>query len=94
MAHARHGQGHLDRTRRLSLPLPRRIETLIGEHGSVVDALERRDVDAAEQALRGHLQGVLADLDTIQADRPELFTGPDAEPETPMRRQEHPGRRG
>lgn len=82
-------KAHLDRARRLSLPLPRRIESLIDEHLAVVDALERRDTAAAEQALRGHLQGVFGDLGTIQASRPELFTDAQA---VPTRRRTHPGR--
>ncbi|MEU8487032.1 MULTISPECIES: GntR family transcriptional regulator [unclassified Streptomyces] len=85
-------KAHLDRARRLSLPLPHRIEDLIAEHTAVVDALERRDAASAETALRGHLQGVFDDIGTIQADRPELFTEPYDET-VPARPRVHPGLR-
>ncbi|MEB8342447.1 GntR family transcriptional regulator [Streptomyces endophyticus] len=85
-------KAHLDRARRLSLPLPHRIEHLIGEHREVVDALELRDAARAEQALRGHLQGVFDDIGTIQAERPELFVAPSELP-PPSRPRSHPGLR-
>ncbi|MFD7292104.1 GntR family transcriptional regulator [Streptomyces sp. NPDC059897] len=85
-------KAHLDRARRLSLPLPRRIEHLIDEHRAVVDALEERDAARAEEALRGHLQGVFDDIGTIQADRPELFVE-SAELTPPSRPRAHPGLR-
>ncbi|MET8472271.1 GntR family transcriptional regulator [Streptomyces sp. NPDC006422] len=85
-------KAHLDRARRLSLPLPHRIEHLIDEHRLVVDALEDRDAARAEQALRGHLQTVFVDITTIRAQRPELFVGTD-EPEAPARPRSHPGPR-
>ncbi|WP_306319790.1 MULTISPECIES: GntR family transcriptional regulator [unclassified Streptomyces] len=86
-------KAHLDRARRLSLPLPRRIEHLIDEHRAVVDALEQRDAARAEEALRGHLQGVFDDIGTIQAERPELFVEPDESPSAPARHRPHPGLR-
>ncbi|GAA1895509.1 GntR family transcriptional regulator [Streptomyces durmitorensis] len=86
-------KAHLDRARRLSLPLPHRVETLIEEHASVVDALESRDDAAAVAALRGHLQGVFDDIGTIQARHPELFVA-DGDGAVPVRRRVHPGVRG
>lgn len=85
-------KAHLDRARRLSLPLPHRIETLIAEHEAVVDALEQRDVTRAEDALRGHLQGVFVDIGELQSDRPELFADPHGQI-TPARPRVHPGQR-
>ncbi|WP_328323159.1 MULTISPECIES: GntR family transcriptional regulator [unclassified Streptomyces] len=85
-------KAHLDRARRLSLPLPHRIEDLIAEHTAVVDALERRDAASAEKALRGHLQGVFDDIGTIQANHPELFTEPIGRT-LPARPRVHPGLR-
>ncbi|MFJ3698196.1 GntR family transcriptional regulator [Streptomyces sp. NPDC090052] len=85
-------KAHLDRARRLSLPLPHRIENLIAEHTAVVDALEQRDAGSAEKALRGHLQGVFEDTGTIQANRPELFAEPHGGT-APARPRVHPGLR-
>lgn len=46
---------HLDRLRRLSLPVPSQMSRLIDEHQAIVDALAARNANAAEQALRLHL---------------------------------------
>ncbi|MFE6961911.1 GntR family transcriptional regulator [Streptomyces sp. NPDC057696] len=87
-------KAHLDRARRLSLPLPHRIETLVDEHTAVVDALEQRDAARAEEALRGHLQGVFDDIGTIRASHPELFADPHEQPgSAPARPRVHPGLR-
>jgi DNA-binding GntR family transcriptional regulator len=66
-------KGHLNRVRRLSLPLPNYIETMIAEHEEVVRAVADHDADAAEQRLRHHLQMVLSELPRIRAEHPELF---------------------
>jgi DNA-binding GntR family transcriptional regulator len=66
-------KAHLDRVRRLSLPLPNTISRLIGEHSAVVDHLAAGDADAAEAALRQHLRGVFDDLDTIRERHPAFF---------------------
>ncbi|MFG2648329.1 GntR family transcriptional regulator [Streptomyces sp. NPDC048436] len=86
-------KAHLDRARRLSLPLPHRVETLIEEHAAVVDALEVREDAAAVGALRGHLQGVFDDIGTIRARHPGLFAT-DGDDSAPVRRRVHPGVRG
>jgi DNA-binding GntR family transcriptional regulator len=70
---AQRAKGHLNRVRRLSLPLPNYIETMIAEHESVVTAVAAHDPDAAEQNLRLHLQMVLSELPRIRTEHPELF---------------------
>jgi DNA-binding GntR family transcriptional regulator len=85
-------KAHLDRARRLSLPLPHRVELLIAEHTAVVDALEKRDTAAAEHALSGHLRGVYSDIETIRARNPTLFENPAGEA-APVRRRLHPDTR-
>ncbi|MFD7920085.1 GntR family transcriptional regulator [Streptomyces sp. NPDC059740] len=82
-------KAHLDRARRLSLPLPQRLRDLTGEHTAVVDALADRDAPRAEETLRAHLQGVFDDIQTIRARSPELFES-DTGPVTPVRRRVHP----
>ena len=66
-------KGHLDRVRRLSLPIPNTIERLIDEHTAVVDHLEAGREPAAEAALQRHLRGVFDDLDTIRTRHEDLF---------------------
>ncbi|WP_448320068.1 GntR family transcriptional regulator [Streptomyces sp. CO7] len=79
-----HAKAHLDRARRLSLPLEDRITLLVQQHTDVVDALERGDEGGADSALRGHLRQVFADVETIRDRHPELFDGEDSAP--PRRR--------
>ena len=66
-------KGHLDRVRRLSLPIPNTIERLIDEHTDVVDHLEAGREPDAGAALQRHLRGVFDDLDTIRARHEDLF---------------------
>jgi DNA-binding GntR family transcriptional regulator len=65
--------GHLNRVRRLSLPLPTYIGEMIEEHRAVVEAIAAHDPDAAEEALRHHLRMVLASLPEIERAHPEYF---------------------
>jgi DNA-binding GntR family transcriptional regulator len=65
--------GHLNRVRRLSLPQPRYLVEMVAEHHLVVEAVRRNDPDAAEIALRHHLQMVLSALPAIRSDHPEYF---------------------
>ncbi|MEU7019975.1 GntR family transcriptional regulator [Streptomyces sp. NPDC046203] len=75
-----HAKAHLDRARRLSLPLEDQLALLIRQHTDVVDAIESRDATAADTALRGHLRQVFADVETVRTQHPELFADSDAPP--------------
>ncbi|MBI5105325.1 MAG: GntR family transcriptional regulator [Solirubrobacterales bacterium] len=75
----RRANGHLDRVRRLSLPVPSYIAEMVEEHRRVVDAVELGDPDLAEASLRHHLRMVLSGLPRIRAERPELFDDDDEE---------------
>jgi FCD domain len=66
-------RAHLNRVRRLSLPVPDVIEELIDQHSAVVAALERRDADEAEAALRHHLRGVYRVLEPLRDAHPDYF---------------------
>jgi DNA-binding GntR family transcriptional regulator len=70
---AQRANGHLNRVRRLSLPQPRYLTEMVAEHELVVEALRRNDPDAAEIALRHHLQMVLSALPAIRAEHPDYF---------------------
>jgi DNA-binding GntR family transcriptional regulator len=69
----RRANGHLDRVRRLSLPVPSYLAEMVDEHRRVVDAVDVGDPDLAEAALRHHLRMVLSGVPRIRAERPELF---------------------
>lgn len=62
----------LDRVRRL-LNTRRRLELTLAEHKAIVAALEAHDGDAAAKAMHGHLNAVMAELETFARERPELF---------------------
>jgi GntR family transcriptional regulator, rspAB operon transcriptional repressor len=61
----------LDRCRHAMIPKVGAGPTTLAEHRRILDALARRDVDAARQAMRDHLDGAvqktLANLDAILA---------------------------
>jgi DNA-binding GntR family transcriptional regulator len=59
---------HMDRVRRLSLPMEDQIPRLIGQHRAILDALGQGDPDGAEMALRVHLREVFATIDTLGLD--------------------------
>jgi DNA-binding GntR family transcriptional regulator len=64
---------HLDRVRRLSLPMPHQIEELITEHHEIVEALAARDGARAEQALARHLRGTGRIVDVLAERHPDYF---------------------
>jgi DNA-binding GntR family transcriptional regulator len=65
--------GHLSRVRRLSMTEPRYLAEMVDEHRVVVEAVRRKDPDAAEDALRHHLRMVLSGLPAIRRDHPDYF---------------------
>ncbi len=70
---AQRANGHLNRVRRLSLPQPRYLAEMVAEHKLVVETIRRHDPDAAEIALRHHLQMVLSGLPAIRSEHPDYF---------------------
>jgi DNA-binding GntR family transcriptional regulator/NAD(P)-dependent dehydrogenase (short-subunit alcohol dehydrogenase family) len=70
-------RAHLNRVRRLSLPVPDVIEELIDQHSAVLQALERNDVDQAEASLRHHLRAVYRVLVPLRDAHPDYFVPSD-----------------
>lgn len=70
---AQRAKGHLSRVRRLSLPQPRYLSTMVAERHAVLDALRRGSPDDAELVLRQHLRMVLSALPTLRAEHPDYF---------------------
>jgi len=62
------GKLHMDRVRRLSLPMHDQIPRLIAQHETVVAALAQHDADAAEAALRLHLREVFTTIQDLGLD--------------------------
>jgi DNA-binding GntR family transcriptional regulator len=66
-------KGHLNRIRRLSLPMPSYLAEMIAEHREIVARLAEHDPDGAESALRHHLQMVLREVPRIREQHPDFF---------------------
>lgn len=65
--------GHLNRVRRLSLPLPTYIAEMVDQHEAVVEAVATRDPESAYRALQFHLSMVLHGLPEVERVHPEYF---------------------
>lgn len=69
----RRQSGHLDRLRRLHLPIPGKALAVLRDHDAIVDAIASADPARAEAALRAHLSGTLANIDDIRARFSDYF---------------------
>ena len=66
-------KAQMDRVRYLSLPGATPIDRLIDQHEEILGAVERGDGVAAEAAMRAHLSEVLAALEPLRLQHPDLF---------------------
>lgn len=64
---------HVNRARRLVLPVPGRVQQTLEEHRAILAALEARDPAAARTAVQVHLRQLLRYLEPLERERPELF---------------------
>ncbi|HEY2254026.1 MAG TPA: GntR family transcriptional regulator [Variovorax sp.] len=71
----RQRSGHVDRLRRLHLPAKGKAQSVVKDHRAIVNAIERRDPEAAQDALRSHLAGTLAFIDEIRTKYPDYVVG-------------------
>ncbi|MBS4045885.1 MAG: GntR family transcriptional regulator [Alphaproteobacteria bacterium] len=69
----RRQSGHIDRLRRLYLPIEGRPMQIVSDHTAIVDAIESGDPEHARAALRRHLSRSLTDSATIRAKYPDWF---------------------
>lgn len=56
---------HLDRLRRLNLPMPGKMETVLADHRAIIEAVRSGDPEKAVAAMRKHLSGTLSIIDLI-----------------------------
>ncbi|MCC8402427.1 GntR family transcriptional regulator [Paraburkholderia sp. MMS20-SJTN17] len=65
--------GHIDRLRRLHLPVEGKTMAVVRDHTEIVDAIGKGDVEAAQAALRKHLSGTLSQIDQIRTSHPSFL---------------------
>jgi DNA-binding GntR family transcriptional regulator len=68
----RHG-GHIDRLRRLHLPVPGKMRDVVRDHKSIVDAIEAGKPEEAQLRLREHLSRSLGFVKNLRVSHPEYF---------------------
>ncbi|MDB5661493.1 MAG: GntR family transcriptional regulator [Cypionkella sp.] len=64
---------HVERARRLVLPVDGRVSATLAEHRAIMAALEARDPQAARAAMRLHLRKLVTYLEPLERSHPELF---------------------
>jgi GntR family transcriptional regulator, rspAB operon transcriptional repressor len=64
---------HVDRYRRLTLPVAGRMTEVIAEHAPIMAAIEAHDPEAARIAMDRHLERLLSDISATQTTNPEFF---------------------
>jgi len=69
---ARHS-GHIDRLRRLHLPVPGKMRDVMRDHQAIVDAIAAGKPDEAQAALRDHLSRSLGFVETLRQSHPDYF---------------------
>lgn len=67
-------KAQLDRVRHLTMRLPRKLSSVLGEHREIVDRFIARDRAGSVEAMRMHLRGVFRSIEILQADNPDYFT--------------------
>ena len=63
--------GHVDPLRRLHLPTAGKTEAILRDHRAITRAIEAKDPDAAQAALRKHLSGTLSAVNEICKQYPD-----------------------
>lgn len=67
-------KAHLDRARRVCLPMSDTLERMLQQHTDIVDRLAAGDLDDADHSLRSHLREVFRDIDALKSMAPHYFT--------------------
>ena len=64
---------HLDRARRVIMPIPGHLDATWAEHAAILDALKRGSPEAAAGEMRRHIDRVAGQFQRFAADHPDLF---------------------
>lgn len=68
--------GHIDRLRRLHLPVPGKMRDIVRDHSAIVDAIAEGDPDKAQARLRDHLSRSLGFVEKLRVSHPGFFREP------------------
>jgi DNA-binding GntR family transcriptional regulator len=71
----RQRSGHIDRIRRLNLPVAGKMQQIIKDHGLIVRAIAAGDAAKAQTHVRDHLSRSLAYSQALRDKHPGYFTG-------------------
>lgn len=66
-------KSHMDRVCHLTIPDAASMRPLVDHHRAIIAAIDAKDADAAEAAMRYHLTEILRALPKTEADNPDLF---------------------
>lgn len=66
-------KAHMDRVRHLTLQDRDSMRILVRQHQDIIDAIDARDPEQAERAMRHHLLEILRDLPRVLAERADYF---------------------
>jgi GntR family transcriptional regulator, rspAB operon transcriptional repressor len=69
----RNRSGHIDRIRRLHLPIGEKAAQIVRDHSAIVNAIAKREPDVAQSELRDHLSRSLAFSDELRVRFPGYF---------------------
>ncbi len=70
----RRRSGHVDRLRLLHLPSAGKERNIIRDHRRIVETIAGGDAQEAQAAVREHLSGTLAQIETIRRSHPDYLT--------------------
>jgi len=65
--------GHLARVQRLDLPKEGKMRDILSKHSAIVDAIEARNPELAQQSMRAHLSGSISRIEASLAENPSYF---------------------
>lgn len=69
----RRWSGHIDRLRRLNLPIAGKAPQIVRDHTAIADAVAEGDAPAAQAAVRDHLSRSLASAEGMRQVHPDYF---------------------
>lgn len=69
----RQRSGHIDRIRRLHLPVPGKMQEIVRDHGLIAKAIAAGDASAAKLRVRAHLSRSLAYSPALRERHPDYF---------------------